>query len=145
MDTVRTFDPAGLEILDPPECLRLLMTVPVGRLVFSKGGLPAVRVVNFLLDGDTIVIATGPGDKYRAAVRGDVVGFEVDELDADRHLGWTVTVIGHLSVVPADEAAVLDRSLPLRSWAPQLDHHLIRLGAESVTGRRLVPWGQRPR
>lgn len=138
------FDHSRLEILSAPECLRLLRTVPLGRLVYTLGGLPAIRLVNFVLDDDTIVLNTGPGQKLRAAERGDVVAFEADDVDVDRQLGWTVTAIGHLSVVPADESAILRGSLPLHSWLPVDDPQLIRLGIESVHGRRLLPWAQRP-
>jgi nitroimidazol reductase NimA-like FMN-containing flavoprotein (pyridoxamine 5'-phosphate oxidase superfamily) len=144
MSATRQFDSSGLEILDTDESLRLISSVPIGRLVFTLGGLPAVRLINFLVDGDTIVFATGAGDKYRAAQRGDVVAFEADELDAERHLGWTVTVIGHLSVIPAEETSRLRRTLPLRPWAPDRDQYFVRLAIESTSGRRLVPWGLRP-
>lgn len=140
----RQFDHAGLEILDDAECLKLLPTVPLGRLVFTEGGLPAVRVVNFALDGDSIVFATSDGDKYRAAERGDVVAFEVDDFDLERHLGWTVTAAGHLSVIEPDEVEDLRHTLPLRPWAPGGHQHLIRLGIEKLDGRRLVAWAQRP-
>jgi nitroimidazol reductase NimA-like FMN-containing flavoprotein (pyridoxamine 5'-phosphate oxidase superfamily) len=145
MTTSRDFDDTGLEILSAEESRKLLGSVPVGRLVFTLGGLPAVRLVNFLVDGDTIVIATGPGDKYRAAERGDVVAFEADEIDPERHLGWTVTVIGHLSAVPPEESDRLRRTLPLHPWAPDRDQHYVRLGIETSSGRRLLPWGLRPR
>jgi nitroimidazol reductase NimA-like FMN-containing flavoprotein (pyridoxamine 5'-phosphate oxidase superfamily) len=139
MDAVRNTDPPGLEILDRSECLRLLRTVPVGRVVFTEGGLPAIRVVNFLVHGDTILFVTSEADEYRAAERGDVVAVEVDEVDAESHRGWTVTVVGRLSVVAPDEAAQLDGTLPLRSWAPQLHPRTIRLRAEAISGRRLDP------
>lgn len=145
MTTVpRQFDHTGMEILNPAESLRLLSTVPIGRLVFTQGGLPAIRLVNFLVDDDTVVFTTTAGDTYRAAERGDVVAFEADEIDADRHLGWTVTAAGHLSVIDPTEAKPLRHTLPLHTWAPHHDHHLIRLGIESLEGRRLVAWGARP-
>lgn len=139
------FDHSRLEIVNRAGCLRLLQSVPIGRLVYTDGGLPAVRLVNFLLDGDTIVFNTRPGDKFRAAERGDVVAFEADEVDLERHVGWTVTALGRLSVVSADDAAALRRRLPIRSWIPMDDPLLVRVGVESVHGRRLVPWGKRPR
>ncbi len=145
METARRFDRTGLEILDPGECLKLLQSVPVGRLVFTQGGLPAVRLVNFTVDDDTIVFAADHGEKLRAAERGDVVAFEVDDIDLDRHLGWTVTAVGHLSVVPVEEAGRLRRTTPVRPWAPLHEQTLIRLGTEDLTGRRLLPWGRRPR
>ena len=145
MTTSPQFDHARLEILGPADCLHMLGTVPLGRLVYTYGGLPAIRLVNFVLDDDTIVFSTGQGDKFRAAERGDVVAFEADDIDLERHLGWTVTAVGHLSVVNDDEAGALRRTLPLHSWLPMDEPQLVRLGIESVHGRRLVPWGQRPR
>ncbi|WP_371402623.1 pyridoxamine 5'-phosphate oxidase family protein [Kribbella sp. NBC_00662] len=145
MSTARLFDRSRLEILSPVDCVRLLGSVPLGRLVYTYAGLPAIRLVNFVVDDDTIVFDTGKGDKFRAAERGDVVAFEADDVDMERHNGWTVTAIGHLSVVTAEETVELRRTLPLHSWLPMDDPQLVRLGIESVHGRRLVPWGQRPR
>lgn len=125
--------------------MHLLGTVPIGRLVYTYAGLPAIRLVNFVVDDDTIVFSTGQGEKFRAAERGDVVAFEADDMDVERHLGWTVTAIGHLSVVTHDEEPGLRRTLALHSWMPMDEPRLVRLGIESVQGRRLVPWGQRPR
>ena len=135
MHTLKRFDRTGLEILGRYECLHLLHSVPVGRLVFTQGGLPVIQVVDFSVDGDTIVFAATDADRFRAAERGDVVAFEVDDLD----LGWTVTSVGHLSVVPDDEAAQLRRVTPVRRWAPSHEQRLIRLGTEDLTGRRLLP------
>jgi len=87
--TTPQFDHSRLEIVSNPECLRLLGSVPLDRLIYTYGGLPEVRLVNFVLDDDTIVFSTGPGDKFRAAERGDVVAFEADDADHDRHVGWT--------------------------------------------------------
>jgi nitroimidazol reductase NimA-like FMN-containing flavoprotein (pyridoxamine 5'-phosphate oxidase superfamily) len=140
----RRFDHTRLEILSQGECRKLLGSVPVGRLVFTQSALPAVRLVNFVVDDMTIVFPASDVDRYRAAERGDVVGFEVDEIDLDRQLGWTVTAVGHLSVVESNEKADLQHVLPLRPWAAQTDHHLIRLGIESLEGRRLVAGAERP-
>jgi nitroimidazol reductase NimA-like FMN-containing flavoprotein (pyridoxamine 5'-phosphate oxidase superfamily) len=145
MTTLNRFDTAGLEILRRAECLRLLGSVSLGRLVYTDGALPVVRLVNFVLDADTVVFASADGEKLRAAERGDIVAFEADAIDLDRHLGWTVTSVGHLSVVPADETEQLAREIQLPSWVPLRNPRLIRLGIESVTGRRLLPWAQRPR
>ena len=136
----RRFDHTGLQILDEQESLKLLTSVPLGRLVFTLGGLPAIRLVNFVIDNDTIVFATADGDKYRAAERGDVVAFEADDIDLERHLGWTVTAAGRLSIIDPDQAA----TLPLRPWAPNRERHHIRLHIEILEGRHLAPWGQRP-
>ena len=62
--------------------LRLLATSPIGRVIFTERALPAVRLVNFILNGDEIVIRTGEGSKLLAAVRHTVVAFEADELSS---------------------------------------------------------------
>ncbi|MEU4602675.1 pyridoxamine 5'-phosphate oxidase family protein [Kribbella sp. NPDC023972] len=144
MTTLDRFDTSGLEVLSPADCLRLLESVTLGRLVYTVGALPVVRLVNFVVDADSVVFASADGEKLRAAERGDIVAFEADTVDLERQLGWTVTSVGHLSVVPADEAEQLAREIRLRSWAPLPSPRLIRLGIESVTGRRLLPWAQRP-
>jgi len=143
MATAPQFDHSRLEILSPAECLRLLRSVALGRLVYTFGGLPAVRLINFALVDDVIVFSTGRGDKFSAAERGDVVAFEADAVDSELHTGWTVTAIGHLSVVSADEAAELRRTVPIHSWLPMDEPGLVRLGVESLHGRRLLPWAQR--
>ena len=141
--TGTSFDDAVLEVLDQQDCLRLLRTVPIGRLVFTEAGLPAVRLVNFFIDVDTLVFLSTAGDKLRAAERGDIVAFEADNVDTGHHCGWTVTAIGHLAVVPAEDHAEVHRRLPLQSWASPTDARLIRLGIERLTGRRLQTF-QRP-
>ncbi|MEV0804522.1 pyridoxamine 5'-phosphate oxidase family protein [Kribbella sp. NPDC050281] len=145
MTTQPEFDRSLLEIVSNVDCLRLLRSIPLGRLVYTHAGLPAVRLVNFVLDDDTIVFSTGPGDKLRAAERGDVVAFEADDVDLERHIGWTITAVGHLSVATADDTAALRAALPLRSWLPLDDPQVVRLAIESLHGRRLLPWAQRPR
>ena len=131
-------DRAGLEILTDAQCLALLPTVPVGRIVFTEGGLPAVQPVNFVVDDQCVIIRAMTGSKLAAAAAGAVVAFEVDEYDATSESGWSVTAVGQATLVT--ESADLDRLalLPLRSWAGRLDH-LIRIRISLVHGRRLNP------
>jgi nitroimidazol reductase NimA-like FMN-containing flavoprotein (pyridoxamine 5'-phosphate oxidase superfamily) len=69
-----------LEILGQDQCLDLLRTVRVGRLVFTEQALPAVQPVNFRVWQGDIVIRVGSGAKLAAAVGNLVVAFETDEL-----------------------------------------------------------------
>jgi hypothetical protein len=100
--------------------------------------------VNFVVDRGAVLFRTGGGQTFRAAVRAEVVAFEVDDFDIDRQLGWTVTAVGHLGLVT--DAAELERlrDLRLRPWAPGERPNLVRLDIESISGRRLLPWAQRP-
>src|ERR1700739_3736503 len=78
-----SMDPAldGLEELERDECLRLLATAEIGRVIISTGALPAALPVNFFLDGDAIIFRTAPGTKLSAACDHAVVAFEVDSID----------------------------------------------------------------
>jgi nitroimidazol reductase NimA-like FMN-containing flavoprotein (pyridoxamine 5'-phosphate oxidase superfamily) len=130
------FDRAGLEILTDAQCLALLPTVPVGRIVFTEGALPAVQPVNFVVDDECVIIRATTGSKLAAAAGGAVVAFEVDEYDATTETGWSVTAVGQASLVTdSAELARLSR-LPLRSWTGHLDH-LIQIRIAVLHGRRL--------
>jgi hypothetical protein len=136
-------DETGAEILSDAECLRLLPTVPIGRLLLTRGGLPAVRLVSFfagLDSGDprSVLIATADDDTYRAAERGDVVAFQVDQVDTEQLVGWSVMAAGRLSVISPDEAQALGQTLPARAWAAHGRRHLVMLGIETLDGRRIA-------
>lgn len=131
-------DGGDLEVLSRRECIDLLATVPVGRIVYTESALPAVQLVNFRLAGNTVVIRTAPGSKLAAAARHAIMAFEADRYDEDARIGWSVTVVGHAWVVEElDEIAALERK-PLRPWAPGRRDHYVRIAIERVTGRRLT-------
>ncbi|OUC94750.1 pyridoxamine 5'-phosphate oxidase family protein [Streptosporangium minutum] len=132
-------DSAGLQVLSREECMHLLATSPIGRIVFTDRALPAVQPVNFHLRGEDIVIRTTTGSKLAAATRRTVVAFEADDFDPDTRTGWSVTVVGHARAVddPAEIAGLA--ALPLLPWAPGARDHFIVIVAEQVSGRRVHP------
>ena len=131
------FDAAGLEILDRAECLALLRTVPLGRIVFTDQALPAVLPVNFSVWDGSLLIRTGAGGKLAAATRNAVVAFEGDDIDPDTGKGWSVVVVGRSSVVehPAEMAEA--GHLAPRSWVGGREH-LIRIVIGTISGRRIA-------
>jgi nitroimidazol reductase NimA-like FMN-containing flavoprotein (pyridoxamine 5'-phosphate oxidase superfamily) len=128
-----------LHTLDRGECLRLLRTVPVGRVVFSQDALPAIQPVNFTLDGNHIIFRTSGGGKLAAALAGCVVAFEADEIDTTTHNGWSVVVVGHASLIRDIDRLVALAGPDSRPWAPGRTDHVIQIKAERVTGRRIIP------
>src|SRR6476659_7249384 len=95
-------DHAGLEILPYDECLRLLGTVPVGRISFLADGEIVVLPVNYIMDGQDPVFCTARGSKLSAAEGQDIVAFEADEYDATTKSGWSVLVNGRAFAVYED-------------------------------------------
>lgn len=135
----RAHDRNRLEVLDEPECRRLLTGAVIGRLAYTEGALPAIRPVHFAMSGDRIVIPAQVGSTVAVACRNAVVAFEADDFDAVARTGWTVTVVGQSQVVsrPA-EVAALD-ALGARSWAPAGTRCYIVIEAVVVRGRRITP------
>jgi nitroimidazol reductase NimA-like FMN-containing flavoprotein (pyridoxamine 5'-phosphate oxidase superfamily) len=129
-------DRNGLEILDRAECLHLLSGSVLGRIAVTVGALPVILPVNFLLDGDRILIRTGKGTKLEAATRDAVVAFEVDDVEPFSHSGWSVCVTGRATELRDDEVARV-ASLPLPHWAPSGTEHVVAVSVDFVTGRRL--------
>lgn len=126
-----------LEHLTRDECMRLMGSVPVGRIVYTRQALPAVELVNFALADGDIIIRTDAGGKLAAATRGAVVAFETDSLDDTGHTGWSVTVIGQSRAV-TDGAEILRlEQMPLTPWAPGRRDHFIRISPTIVNGRRI--------
>lgn len=127
----------SLQHLSQGECLRLMASVPVGRIIYTRQALPAVELVNFALDHGDIIIRTDHSGKLAAATRGAVVAFEADSLDPSSQAGWSVTVIGHShEVTDADEISRLEQ-IGLSSWAPGEHEHFIRISPGILNGRAL--------
>ena len=130
-------DGSALQRLSRDECLTLMASVPVGRIIYTRRALPAVELVNFALDQGDIVIRTDRSGKLAAAARGAVVAFEADQLDLDTRSGWSVTAIGPSSEVTDPEELARLRTLGLRPWATGARDHFIRISPVMLNGRRL--------
>jgi nitroimidazol reductase NimA-like FMN-containing flavoprotein (pyridoxamine 5'-phosphate oxidase superfamily) len=130
-------DRQQLEVLDRQQCLALLQTVRVGRLVFTEGALPAVQPVNFRMYHDDVVIRVAGGAKLAAAAHNCIVAFQADELDADLREGWSVTVVGHANLV-VDVAELVEMAgVWLQPWVQGRREYFVRIRTEQVTGRKL--------
>lgn len=130
-------DANGLEVLSRAEAIALLETQEVGRLVYTRRALPAIRPVNYVVRGGAVLIWTGSTSSLGQAVRGAVVAFEADEFDRATRSGWSVAVTGTAQLV-TDEAQLerARREGPV-PWAPGVKDYLIRIPLTIVTGRWL--------
>jgi uncharacterized protein len=130
-------DHAGLEIVPFADCLRLLDTVPVGRVGFYADGEVVLLPVNYVVDGQDVIFRTGAGAKLSSVGSKNMVGFEADAYDARTHSGWSVAVSGRTEEVESDDEIRRLNDLGLQSWGrPADDPHWIRIRPTSITGRR---------
>jgi uncharacterized protein len=138
---VMASDDSVLEPLTRGECVRLVGSVPVGRIVYTRQALPAVALVNFaLIDGD-IILRTSAEGKLAAATRGAVVAFEADSVDLDEHTGWSVAIIGQARAVTDGSEIRRLEVMTLPSWVTWGSDHFISISPAIVNGRRVS--GQR--
>lgn len=129
--------PGTLSRLSRTDCYDLLATRSIGRLAYiARAGVPDIVPVNYVIDGPVLLIRTATGPKLQAAERGDVVAFEVDELDEVLHRGWSVSVIGRASRLAAEHGAGRSRQ-GTDPWATGPRRHLICITPDRIEGRRL--------
>lgn len=123
-----------------PEALRLLASVPFGRVVFTARALPAVRVVNHIVDRGEVIVRTSEGSQVALLLgqpSGSVVAYEADELDPATRTGWSVVVTG-LAMPVTDPDAVSRYENLLRPWVEVPMAGFIRIRPEIITGYHLV-------
>jgi nitroimidazol reductase NimA-like FMN-containing flavoprotein (pyridoxamine 5'-phosphate oxidase superfamily) len=126
--------------LDREECLKLLATAAIGRVVLSVHCIPtAVPVSLSLINGD-VVFVTNVGSALDAGVAEHVVRVEVDELDRADGSSWTVVLTGVAQVV-TDLATIKGTTLLRDHWAPGSHPFLIRVPPNVISGRRIF-WGR---
>jgi nitroimidazol reductase NimA-like FMN-containing flavoprotein (pyridoxamine 5'-phosphate oxidase superfamily) len=128
------------------EAIELLASVPVGRLVFTMGGLPTVRPQNHVFDDGAVVIRTHDGSATLTSV-GSIVAYEADTVDPATHTGWSVIVTGR-AVLVEEPDAVARYAAVLRPWVDHEKTFVIRIEADVINGFRLIepdPADQSPR
>ncbi|MFD0279385.1 pyridoxamine 5'-phosphate oxidase family protein [Kitasatospora sp. NPDC127111] len=133
-----------VESLSEAECLRLLSTVPVGRVVYTEHALPAVLPVSFEVAPDgRLLLAVRRGSTTARGLDGTVVAFQADRLDQVTRTGWSVLVHGRAEVVREPEQIRRALRSGLRPWVGDPDPLFVALVPELVSGRYLLPAGRR--
>jgi nitroimidazol reductase NimA-like FMN-containing flavoprotein (pyridoxamine 5'-phosphate oxidase superfamily) len=132
--------------LEDAECWSLLRShqYGVGRVAFAPPGArdaaPEVLPVNFLLDGQDVVVQTGTGVLHDAALHGLPIAFEVDSVDSpaygQRQAGWSVLVKGRAELVGEAAQQAFLRLSHLAPAAGGFKPNFVRIGVESISGRR---------
>lgn len=122
-------DSAGFfEVLDAQECLELLAAVPVGRLGFTQADEPTILPVTYVHMDRLVVFRTAP-DSPLARCAGHRCAFEIDQLDPETGVGWSVLARGMVQQVDPELGA------GLRPWAGGPRPLVLGLQIDHVSGR----------
>lgn len=137
--------PIGLSrlvVVGRDEALRLVGSVPFGRIVFTERALPAIRPVNHVYNGQDIIIRTHEGAALTNSAAtpaprlGVVVAYEADQLDLRTRVGWSVVVTGYAKVL-ADPDEVEQYMKMVQPWVEGSMDVVVRITPDLVTGYRL--------
>lgn len=131
-----------VERLGEAECLELLATGGVGRLVFtSRYGLTALPVA-YKIDGRSIVLGTWDPvfdeDLRTGIAYADYqVAVEADQIDPQAREGWFVLARGaaHHLDTEAERAPIIDAGL--EPWIEEAPAHYIRVMPTTIFGQRV--------
>jgi hypothetical protein len=129
--------PRVTESLGELECRSLLATAGFGRLIFTRHALPVVEPVRFGIRRGQILIPTGSDDDLSPSIRGAVVAFEVDCLDAESGTGWTVTAVGPAHVLTDEDDIADAERLELQPWVPSVNCCFVAVEIRLLRGRRV--------
>lgn len=125
-----------VSILEAPECWERLRTEQLGRLVTRVGDVIDIFPINYVVDGESIVVRTAEGNKLAELVISSEVLFEVDHhTDTE---AWSVVVRGVARRLDTEAEIRGAEELPLQPWLPTLKRNFVRISATSISGRSFV-------
>lgn len=119
------------------ECWELLATMQFARLAWNSGSGPILLPVNFMVHGREIWMRTTAYSTIAEQVDESPIAVEVDDVDRETHVGWSVLLRGRAEVIYHEEQ-VPEGVDALHTWPSGARPLWVRLRPDIVTGRRLV-------
>ena len=129
--------PPASSALSVDRCRELLADHHVGRIAWDGADGLHLLPVSYAFHRGSIVFRTSPYGVLSELIRPVDVVFEVDDLDPEFRVGWSVVVTGRASAVaePGDlvELWTVDGVMP---WSAGVRNLFIEVTPRQVTGRQ---------
>jgi uncharacterized protein len=120
------------------KCYELLTRSVVGRVAMCTPAGPRITPVNYTVAGEAIIFRTTPYSVLGTYAWNTQLAFEIDHLDHENRLGWSVLATGRGSMVDdADELSAIRANWDPQPWAGGTRLLHIRLRWQELSGRRL--------
>ena len=132
-----------VERLDETECMELLSTAKIGRLVYNSRYGPVAVPSEYKIHEGSIVFRTYQVTFTEQDLRTGIahaeyqVVVEVDQVDPEAHEGWVVLVRGTAHHVDTEAERASIGNVGLESWVEAEPEHFIRVVPVSIAGQRL--------
>ncbi len=124
--------------LTAEECVELLRGGVFGRVALSTPVGPRIVPVNYSTYGSSVVFRTTPYSELGTYGWNVDAAFEIDDVDYERHVGWSVVAVGRMAIVDdADELADIRRGWEPRPWAQGARRLYLKLTWRDLSGRRI--------
>lgn len=121
-------------ILTDEQCWERLNSHEFGRLAYHLTDEVHLVPVNYAADGGRLLIRTAEGSKLLGVVMNSDVAFEIDEVDDDAEIAWSVVARGRAEILDGDAARAAD-ALPLLPWVPEPKFIIVAITPSEVSGR----------
>ncbi len=126
-----------IETLERDECVRRLAAHGVGRIGVAHRDGVGIFPVNYVVDGDSVVVRVRPDGELDEATRDSPVAIEIDHADNMYHEGWSVLVQGQCTHVTDPRELGALSHLPLLPWGGSDRDVYLRIALERVSGRHI--------
>ncbi len=123
--------------LDVSECRDLLGREVFGRLAFSTDAGPRIVPLNYAVMDEALIFRTTPYSELAREAVDREAAFEVDDIDRDRHSGWSVVALGRVDAPEPRELGDLRTDWAPEPWAGGHRHLVLRLRWRELSGRRI--------
>ena len=120
-------DTGSFTVLDEDECRALLHDGVIGRVAFSIPEL-TIHPVNYAWVDGLVVFRTAATTTL-AGLAGQRVAFEVDDIDSETGVAWSVLVRGLM------EEGTMEAAEKITPWASGARPHVMVIRPTSLTGR----------
>jgi uncharacterized protein len=127
----------SVEALDRATCWSLVDRQSVGRVAMLRRRRPMILPVTYVLDGETIIYRTAEASTLVPFGSAEDMAFEIDGVDHERQLGWSVVIVGRATVM-RDRLEIEHKASGLEPWAPGDRSVFVALRADEISGRQVV-------
>jgi hypothetical protein len=126
-----------MDTLTEEECWEPLGSAKVARLAIAVAGDIEIFPISIVVDGHAVVFRSAEGTKLADAVVAGHVALEVDEVDAESGVAWSVVLKADTELVEHLDDIEHVETLPLPRWHPQYLGRFVRARPRDVHGRRV--------
>ena len=120
-------------------CIELLEASHVGRVAWQSSDGQQILPVSYAYHQGTVIFRTSPFGVLSELIHAHDAAFEVDELDQNERLGWSIVVQGQAQAVEEPQNLVQFWTVDgVSPWAAGIRNLFIQITPRRITGRQLL-------